>query len=59
MDIFPSLQQKLPVLGDDALGFSGNLALHIPDLLQFNRIEIDLCFTVSLKDMDVSRLVII
>jgi hypothetical protein len=59
MDLFPSLQQILTVFRDDGLGLSRNLSLHIPDLLQLNRIEIDLCLTVSLKGMDMSRLVIV
>ena len=59
MDLFPPLQQILPVLEDNAFGLSGNLSLHIPDLLHFNRIEIDLRFTVSLKDMNMGRPMII
>jgi hypothetical protein len=59
MDLFPSLQQIDPVLGDDAPGLSRNLSLHIPDLPQLNRIEIDLRFTLSLKGMNMSRLVIV
>jgi hypothetical protein len=59
MDLFPSLQQVVTVRKDDAFGLLRNRSLHIPDLLQLNRIEIDLCLTVSLKGMDMSRLVIV
>jgi len=47
------------VLGDNSFGLSRSLSLHTPDLLHLNRIEIDLRFTVSLKGMDMCRLVII
>lgn len=47
------------VLGDNSFGLSRSLSLHTPDSLQLNRIEIVLRFTVSLKGMNMSRLVII
>ena len=59
MNLFPSLQQILLVVNDNFFCPSHYLLLHIPHLPDFNWIKIDLRFTVSLKDMDMSRLVIV
>jgi hypothetical protein len=59
MDLFPSLQQILLVVGHYSFRLSRNLSLHIPDLLHLNRIEIDLRFTISLKSMDMRLFVIV
>ena len=55
MDLFPSLQQILLILADNASGLSRTLSLHIPDLFHLNRIEIDFSFTISLKGMNIEQ----
>jgi hypothetical protein len=59
MDLIPFPQQISLILQNDSFGFSRNLSLHVPHFLNLNWIESDLRFTAALKDMDMSRLVIV